>query len=132
MDPPTACLLDLPAPLLAHLLGFLRPSNQDHAIMRLVCKGMQDVALSSLSISAYKLQQARRAGLEGRLLAFLARTSGLWRHVRLQADCGADVRQLICSLIPAHGGSNSSRRLRSLALHMDPPWLKEQVGPAAA
>ncbi|GAB4823008.1 hypothetical protein N2152v2_010054 [Parachlorella kessleri] len=146
IQPPPPGLLDLPQTLLVHILGLLLPSDpqedpepqDDLANTRLACKALQKAILAVpnkpfVALKAAKLQQAKEAGLEGQMLAFLARYAGRCRDMRIDGVDGHDLQQVVRSLVPAvrSGNSNNSRAssisgcrgVHSLELRsIGPPW----------
>ena len=140
-----------------HIFAFLvpltdEPSGElappvDLANTRLTCKVLREAVLAvpdkpGLAITAAKLQQAREAGLERQLLAFLTRSAGRWRHMRIDGVDGLGLQLMVGSLVPADGGGGSTssassrtssgsggsissvcRGIRSLELRsIGPPW----------
>ncbi|GAB4822971.1 hypothetical protein N2152v2_010017 [Parachlorella kessleri] len=129
MAPSTVGLLDLPSAVLVHILGLLPTTKpaKDLANTRLSCKALRDVALAvphkpTLAIGSWRLAKAREAGLEGQLLAFLARNANSWRSMWLAVD--SEEQQAVLHRLSPAGAVNSG--LCSLELYLSPPWPVQQ------
>ena len=122
MDELKPCLLDLPMPLLSHIMTFLASEPPNHLPNALlVCHGFRAaaepvlapwLAQVALAITTAKLKKAREAGLEEQLLAFLGRQALMRSCAVLEVEDERSLRRVLDSLSPGSCG----RGLRQLQL----------------
>ncbi|GAB4823005.1 hypothetical protein N2152v2_010051 [Parachlorella kessleri] len=103
-------LLDLPLPVLEHVLGFLAAEEEPLAFASalLACTRLrqagEEVPLTKLLLDVtMKHLVAKEAGLADQLLAFLARKVKVWRQVLLASEPEEDLCTLLLSLAPPAG-----------------------------
>ncbi|GAB4815432.1 hypothetical protein N2152v2_002478 [Parachlorella kessleri] len=119
MKPTQVSMLDMPRPVLAHILSFLSSAEEqphepfcskDLANALLASKRLWQAADAlpgppELNLTAAKQRQAREAGVEDKLLAFLARRGRSWPRVSLDVLSVVQLGQVLGSLKSSSCGS---------------------------
>ena len=130
----TACILDLPMPLITHIMSLLASEEEPEGFCaaRLACKELLQAGETAkcsalLGLHRGKLLQARRVGQEGPLLAFLRRTAPAWRKALVLVTAGRqarlDLRQLLGCLAPVSGSGLSALRFCLAARRGSSEWI---------